>query len=103
MQLADDSEEVPKLKNKSYSDFKLSRDDWDRLVLMHEVLHINNIIIVAMLCFRNTIPGACTSPAIILEFKRHNCPAHDSNPRVFAGNLKYYGTCLKIYRDSAGY
>jgi hypothetical protein len=43
VQLADDSEEVPKLKNKSYSDFKLSRDDWDRLMLMHEVLRVSII------------------------------------------------------------
>ena len=42
MQLADDSEEVPKLKNKLYLDFKLSRDDWDRLSLMHEVLRVSN-------------------------------------------------------------
>ena len=43
VQLTDDSEEVPKLKNKMYSDFELSRDDWDRLSLMHEVLHVRSI------------------------------------------------------------
>ena len=43
MQLTDDSKEVPKLKNKSYLDFKLSRDDWDWLMLMYKVLHVSNI------------------------------------------------------------
>ena len=43
MQLVDDSEEVPKLKNKSYSDFKLSRDDLDQLMLMHKGLRVSNI------------------------------------------------------------
>lgn len=37
-QYADDSESVPKLKGKSYSDFFLRKKDWDKLHLMHEVL-----------------------------------------------------------------
>jgi hypothetical protein len=45
VQLADDSEDVPKLKNKMYSDFKLSRDDWNRLTLMCEVLRVSNIML----------------------------------------------------------
>jgi DUF971 family protein len=42
VQLADDSEEIPKLKNKSYSEFKLSWEDWKKIELMHEVLHVSH-------------------------------------------------------------
>jgi hypothetical protein len=41
VQLADDSEEVPNLKKKSYSDFKLTRNDWDKITLMHKVLRVS--------------------------------------------------------------
>lgn len=40
VQLADDSNEVPNLKGKSYSDFRLQKSDWARIVLMHEVLQV---------------------------------------------------------------
>lgn len=38
VQLADDSDEVPNLKGKAYSDFRLRKQDWARMELMHEVL-----------------------------------------------------------------
>jgi hypothetical protein len=38
--LADESDEVPNLKGKSYSDFYLRKRDWDKLELMHEVLKV---------------------------------------------------------------
>ncbi|KAF5370479.1 hypothetical protein D9615_009743 [Tricholomella constricta] len=38
VQLADDSDEVPTLRGKSYSDFRLGKQDWNKLELMHEVL-----------------------------------------------------------------
>jgi hypothetical protein len=50
VQLADDSEEVPKLKNKSYSDFKLSREDWAKIELMHEVLRVSQIKSLICVC-----------------------------------------------------
>ncbi|KAF8156025.1 hypothetical protein B0H34DRAFT_517919 [Crassisporium funariophilum] len=37
-QLADDSDEVPNLKGKSYSDFRLQKSDWARMQLMHDIL-----------------------------------------------------------------
>jgi hypothetical protein len=37
-QLADDSDDIPRLRGKKYSNFKLSKKDWDRLAIMHEVL-----------------------------------------------------------------
>jgi hypothetical protein len=40
IQLADDSEEVPTLKGKSYADFWLGKRDWERLTLIHEVLQV---------------------------------------------------------------
>lgn len=36
--LADESKEVPNLRNKSYDDFKLDRNDWKHLALVHQVL-----------------------------------------------------------------
>jgi hypothetical protein len=38
--LADESDEVPNLKGKSYSDFYLRKRDWEKLELMHEVLKV---------------------------------------------------------------
>jgi hypothetical protein len=40
IQLADDSDEVPKLKGKSYADFRLSAQEWMELDLMREVLQV---------------------------------------------------------------
>ena len=51
VQLADDSEEVPNPQKKSYSDFKLTWDDWDRLALMHEVLHVSNVTYFSYVMF----------------------------------------------------
>jgi hypothetical protein len=36
--LADESKEVPNLRNKTYDDFKLDRSDWKHLGLVHQVL-----------------------------------------------------------------
>jgi hypothetical protein len=38
--VCDDSDEVPNLKDKQYSDFCLLKKDWDTLKLMHEVLQV---------------------------------------------------------------
>jgi len=38
--LADESPEVPKLAKKFYSDFRLSRADWEKIEKMHEVLQV---------------------------------------------------------------
>ena len=38
--MADESDEVPNLKGKTYSDFYLRKRDWDKLELMHEVLKV---------------------------------------------------------------
>lgn len=43
VQLADDSDEVPNLKGKSYSDFRLRKQDWATMELMHEVLQSRNL------------------------------------------------------------
>src|SRR5271154_2691032 len=40
IQLVDDSEEVPTLKNKRYADFRLGKCDWEHLALIHEVLKV---------------------------------------------------------------
>jgi hypothetical protein len=40
VQLADDSDEVLILKGKQYSDFRLQKQDWAMMVLMHEVLQV---------------------------------------------------------------
>ena len=40
MLLADASDEVPDLKNKSYSDFQLMKRDWDRLEVIRAVLRV---------------------------------------------------------------
>ncbi|KAG2073688.1 hypothetical protein BDR04DRAFT_1010387 [Suillus decipiens] len=41
--LADDSEEVPKLKKRQYLDFKLTQSDWTWLSLLHEALQFSSI------------------------------------------------------------
>jgi hypothetical protein len=45
VQGADDSDEVPDLQGKSYSDFKLSRRDWEKLKFMHEVLRVSLVFL----------------------------------------------------------
>jgi hypothetical protein len=38
--LADDSDEVPKLRKRQYADFKLTNSDWLQLSLIHEALQV---------------------------------------------------------------
>jgi hypothetical protein len=45
VQLADDSDEVPNLKGKAYSDFRLRKQDWARMDLMREVLQVCTLTI----------------------------------------------------------
>ncbi|KAF8867523.1 hypothetical protein BD779DRAFT_1464288, partial [Infundibulicybe gibba] len=40
---ADESSEVPKLKNKLYSDYKLLRAEWETLELIKEVLQFEKV------------------------------------------------------------
>ena len=43
IKLADDSDEVPPLKGKEYADFRLDRNDWERMKQMKEVLQVRNL------------------------------------------------------------
>ena len=50
--MADESDEVPNLKGKNYSDFYLRKRDWEKLELMHEVLKVcQSLTIHAILRF----------------------------------------------------
>jgi hypothetical protein len=40
VELADDSEEVLALKGKRYADFRLDRQDWEKMKQMKEVLQV---------------------------------------------------------------
>src|SRR6201996_5567767 len=40
VQGTNDSDKVPDLQGKSYLDFKLTKKDWEKLKLMHEVLRV---------------------------------------------------------------
>ena len=40
-QLADDSDEVPALHKKKYIQFRLSKDEWELLKLLHEVIKVS--------------------------------------------------------------
>ena len=43
--LADASDKVPKLsRDRSYADFQLSKKDWDRLEVIHEVLRVRAVL-----------------------------------------------------------
>jgi hypothetical protein len=43
--LADASDKVPNLpKNRCYADFQLTKKDWDRLGVIHEVLRVRCVI-----------------------------------------------------------
>jgi hypothetical protein len=39
-QLADDSEDVPALEGKFYSNFKLTPQDWTKMELMRDILQV---------------------------------------------------------------
>ena len=39
-EVADESDDVPNLKGKLYSDFHLRKNDWEKITLMHEVLKV---------------------------------------------------------------
>jgi len=45
-QLADDSEEVPPLRNKKYSWWRLSKLEWDGLKLLHKVLKVSHRVCI---------------------------------------------------------
>jgi hypothetical protein len=40
-QLVDESDNVPALRKKEYSDFHLSRPKWEQLILLHEVMKVS--------------------------------------------------------------
>ncbi|KIJ50282.1 hypothetical protein M422DRAFT_159906, partial [Sphaerobolus stellatus SS14] len=42
--LADDSNQVPKLRKKKYQNFKLSKAEWTLVELMHEVLAVTGLL-----------------------------------------------------------
>lgn len=48
IQLADDSDEVPDLKDKKYRDFRLSKPEWKKLELMREVLRVSQCLIMLL-------------------------------------------------------
>jgi hypothetical protein len=48
MQLADDSDDVPALRNKKYRRFLLSKDEWEQLKLLHEVMKVSPASIHAL-------------------------------------------------------
>ena len=48
MQLADDSDNVPALRNKKYRRFLLSKDEWEQLKLLHEVMKVSPASIRAL-------------------------------------------------------
>ena len=39
---ADDSPDVPKLVGRYYADFRLTKSDWEKMGLMHEVLRVRD-------------------------------------------------------------
>src|SRR5260221_12175689 len=49
-QLADDSEDVPALRNKKYRDFRPSKDEWEQLKLLHEVMQVRHCIHMLYRC-----------------------------------------------------
>ncbi|KAF8148227.1 hypothetical protein B0H34DRAFT_267201 [Crassisporium funariophilum] len=61
-QLADDSDEVPNLKGKSYSDFRLQKSDWARMQLMHDVLQVCTPLSLLV----------CNSPLAFRSLRRPN-------------------------------
>ena len=49
VQLADDSDDVPALHNKKYSQFHLSKDEWEQLNLLHEVMKVSPPLLLSVL------------------------------------------------------
>jgi hypothetical protein len=41
VQLVDNSDNVPALRNKKYCWFHLSKDEWEQLKLLHEVMKVS--------------------------------------------------------------
>jgi hypothetical protein len=48
-QLADDSNEVPTLQNKTYSSFRMSKQEWDRIKLLYEVIKVSIPILTILI------------------------------------------------------
>ena len=46
VELADDCEDIPDLVGKSYVDFWLNKKGWEKMKLMHHILHVNNLLVV---------------------------------------------------------
>ena len=70
--LADASEKVPPLpKDRSYADFQLTKKDWDRLSVIHEVLRVSPSFLSCLSCLSSLpsplVPGAIKRTTNILK------------------------------------
>ena len=45
-QLADNSDKVPTLRNKTYSSFRMSKQEWDGIKLLYEVMKVSFPILI---------------------------------------------------------
>ncbi|KAG2336033.1 hypothetical protein BDR05DRAFT_897307, partial [Suillus weaverae] len=79
IQLADDSDEVPKLHGKSYSDFKLSGQEWSKLKLMQDVLQFNGVANAILLGLENICKWYCKTDDTDMYFV---CLALDPNYKL---------------------
>jgi hypothetical protein len=42
VRIADDSEEVPDLRNKEYRDYTLTKREWEKIVIIHKALRVQH-------------------------------------------------------------
>jgi hypothetical protein len=88
IQLADESTQVPDLQKKSYSDYRLTPEEWTNLDLLRQVLKVltmfHDLVPPSVANLINAAPRSC-STRVLLQMRPHCLPRLSNN-----GVLTYF-------------
>jgi len=91
--LADDSNAVPKLRNKKYSWFRLSKLEWDEIKLLHEVMQVCHCVV---------IPHALLSLRMLTTSDRnrqqHNNHSRNHMSLLSGAQFRFSNSCNRLGR-----
>jgi hypothetical protein len=97
MQLADESEEVPDLKNKSYQAFKLSSQEWEKIELMRDVLQLHETYAITSInSWYFAFLGAIKRTAVFFGDFAANCLAHNPCLGISSRTVGGYGRFSEV-------
>ena len=97
MQLADKSEEVPNLKNKSYQAFKLSSQEWEKMELMWDVLQVHVTYAIMLInSWYFAFLGAIKCTTDFFGDFTANCLVHNPCLGISSRTLEGYGCFFEV-------